>query len=47
MNAPGLKRIIDSTEIRKRILLAFEPAEVGMKMPDQKSNLGAGARRAG
>ncbi len=47
MNAPGIKRIIDATEIRKRILLAFEPAEVGMKMPDQKSNLGADARRAG
>ncbi len=30
MNAPGLKRIIDATEIRKRILLAFELAEVGM-----------------
>ena len=27
MNAPGLKRIIDATEIRKRILLAFELAE--------------------
>jgi len=26
-NAPGLKRIIDATEIRKRVLLAFERAE--------------------
>jgi NADH dehydrogenase len=28
VHAPGLKRIIDATEIRKRILLAFELAEV-------------------
>ncbi|MFP3920663.1 MAG: NAD(P)/FAD-dependent oxidoreductase [Dichotomicrobium sp.] len=27
-HAPGLKRIIDATEIRKRILLAFERAEI-------------------
>lgn len=27
-DAPGLKRIIDATEIRKRILLAFEQAEI-------------------
>jgi len=74
MNAPGPKRVIGATEIRKRILLAFELAEVGMseaeqrrqlsfvvigggpsgvemagdlKMPDQKSNLAADARRAG
>jgi hypothetical protein len=30
MHAPGPKRIIEATEIRKRILLAFDLAEVGM-----------------
>jgi NADH dehydrogenase len=36
MNAPGLKRIIDATEIRKRILLAFELAEIGMTEAEQR-----------
>lgn len=39
MHAPGLKRIIDATEIRKRILLAFELAEVGMSEAEQKRQL--------
>ena len=39
MNAPGLKRIIDATEIRKRILLAFELAEVGMSEAEQRRQL--------
>ncbi|MEO0484320.1 MAG: NAD(P)/FAD-dependent oxidoreductase [Pseudomonadota bacterium] len=37
-HAPGLKRIIDATEIRKRVLLAFEQAEVADN-PDEKSRL--------
>ena len=36
MNARGLKRIIDATEIRKRILLAFELAEVGMSENERR-----------
>lgn len=39
MYAPGLKRIIDATEIRKRILLAFELAEVGMSPEEQRKQL--------
>ena len=39
MNAPGLKRIIDATEIRKRILLAFELAEVGMSEEERRCQL--------
>ena len=39
LNAPGLKRIIDATEIRKRILLAFELAEVGMSEAEQRRQL--------
>jgi len=39
MNAPGLKRIIDATEIRKRVLLAFERAEVGMSDAEQRREL--------
>src|SRR6516162_9896611 len=39
MNAPGLKRIIDATEIRKRILLAFELAEVGMSEEERRRQL--------
>ena len=39
MNAPGLKRIIDATEIRKRILLAFELAEVGMSEKERRRQL--------
>lgn len=39
MYAPGLKRIIDATEIRKRILLAFELAEVGMDAEEQRRQL--------
>ncbi|MGO9486891.1 MAG: NAD(P)/FAD-dependent oxidoreductase [Rhodomicrobium sp.] len=39
MHAPGLKRIIDATEIRKRILLAFELAEVGMSEEERRRQL--------
>lgn len=39
MDAPGLKRIIDATEIRKRILLAFELAEVGMTDDERRRQL--------
>ena len=39
MNAPGLKRITDATEIRKRILLAFELAEVGMSEEERRRQL--------
>jgi NADH:ubiquinone reductase (H+-translocating) len=39
MHAPGLKRIIDATEIRKRILLAFELAEVGMSEQERRRQL--------
>jgi NADH dehydrogenase len=39
MHAPGLKRIIDATEIRKRILLAFELAEVAMSEEERKRQL--------
>jgi NADH:quinone reductase (non-electrogenic) len=34
--APGLKRIIDATEIRKRILLAFELAEIATSDEERK-----------
>ena len=34
--APGLKRIIDATEIRKRILLAFEQAEIASDATEQR-----------
>ncbi len=39
MHAPGLKRIIDATEIRKRVLLAFELAEVGVSDEERKRQL--------
>jgi NADH:ubiquinone reductase (H+-translocating) len=39
MHAPGLKRIIDATELRKRILLAFELAEVGMSEEERRRQL--------
>ncbi len=39
MHAPGLKRIIDATEIRKRILLAFELAKVGMSEEERRRQL--------
>lgn len=39
VHAPGLKRIIDATEIRKRILLAFELAEVGMSEEERRRQL--------
>src|SRR6516165_1411263 len=39
MNAPGLKRITDATEIRKRILLAFELAEVGLSEEERRRQL--------
>ena len=35
-NAPGLKRIIDATEIRKRILVAFERAEITDEAAEQR-----------
>jgi NADH dehydrogenase len=37
--APGLKRIIDATEIRKRILVAFERAEVAEDPAEQRRQL--------
>jgi NADH dehydrogenase len=39
MHAPGLKRITDATEIRKRILLAFELAEVRMSEAEERRQL--------
>ena len=38
-NAPGLKRIIDATEIRKRVLIAFEKAEATQDAAEQKRQL--------
>jgi len=35
-HAPGLKRIIDATEIRKRLLLAFERAEIARDPAEQR-----------
>lgn len=37
--APGLKRIIDATEVRKRILLAFERAETAEDADEQRRQL--------
>src|SRR5271166_4746496 len=39
MYAPGLKRVIDAIEVRKRILLAFELAEVAMNEEERKRQL--------
>jgi NADH:ubiquinone reductase (H+-translocating) len=39
MYAPGLKRVIDATETRKRILLAFELAEVAMNEEERQRQL--------
>jgi NADH:ubiquinone reductase (H+-translocating) len=39
IHAPGLKRITDATEIRKRILLAFELAEVAMTEAERQRQL--------
>lgn len=38
-HAPGLKRIIDATEIRKRILLAFERAEIAESEVERQRQL--------
>jgi len=38
-SAPGLKRVIDATEIRKRILLAFERAEIAESEEARRRNL--------
>jgi NADH dehydrogenase len=38
-HAPGLKRIIDATEIRKRILLAFERAEIAESEQERNRQL--------
>jgi NADH dehydrogenase len=38
-NAPGLKSIVEATEIRRRILLAFELAEIGMSKAEQRREL--------
>jgi NADH:ubiquinone reductase (H+-translocating) len=38
-HAPGLKRIIDATEIRKRILLAFELAELATSENERRRQL--------
>ncbi|MEM9349005.1 MAG: NAD(P)/FAD-dependent oxidoreductase [Pseudomonadota bacterium] len=37
-HAPGLKRIVDATEIRKRVLVAFEKAEVATD-PEEQARL--------
>ncbi|MEM1374465.1 MAG: NAD(P)/FAD-dependent oxidoreductase [Pseudomonadota bacterium] len=37
--APGLKRIVDATEIRKRVLMAFERAEVATDPREQAREL--------
>ena len=38
-HAPGLKRIIDATEIRKQVLVAFERAEVSNSDAEQRRQL--------
>ncbi|MEO0403172.1 MAG: NAD(P)/FAD-dependent oxidoreductase [Pseudomonadota bacterium] len=38
-HAPGLKRIIDATEIRKRVLMAFERAEISNSDAEQRRHL--------
>jgi NADH dehydrogenase len=38
-NAPGLKRIIDATELRKRILVAFERAEITDDPQEQRRQM--------
>ncbi|MEL6689723.1 MAG: NAD(P)/FAD-dependent oxidoreductase [Pseudomonadota bacterium] len=38
-HAPGLKRIVDATEIRKRVLMAFERAEVAVEAEEQRREL--------
>jgi NADH dehydrogenase len=38
-HAPGLKRIIDATELRKRILVAFERAEIADDPAEQRRQL--------
>ncbi|MEM1344291.1 MAG: NAD(P)/FAD-dependent oxidoreductase [Pseudomonadota bacterium] len=38
-HAPGLKRIVDATEIRKRVLMAFERAEVALSETEQQRQL--------
>lgn len=39
MHAPGLKRIEDATEIRRRILIAFERAEAASDMETRRQHL--------
>ncbi|WP_299208498.1 NAD(P)/FAD-dependent oxidoreductase [uncultured Tateyamaria sp.] len=38
-HAPGLKRIIDATEIRKQVLMAFERAEISNSDSEQRRQL--------
>jgi len=38
-SAPGLKRIIDATEIRKRVLIAFERAETATTEEERRKHL--------
>jgi len=38
-SAPGLKRIIDATEIRKRVLMAFERAETARDEDERRKQL--------
>jgi len=38
-SAPGLKRIIDATEIRKRVLIAFERAETAADEAERRRHL--------
>ncbi len=37
--APGLKRIVDATEVRRRILMAFERAEIAKSAADREREL--------
>ncbi len=37
--APGLKRIVDATEVRRRVLMAFERAEIAATPEDQARQL--------
>ena len=39
VSAPGLKRIIDATEIRKRVLIAFERAETAQDEAERQRQL--------
>jgi NADH:ubiquinone reductase (H+-translocating) len=44
--APGLKKIEDATDIRRRVLLAFELAELTDNLAERQALLGGSRRRA-